>query len=160
MFDYTSKLYDSIPMCVIEALNAYPTLFDVEPWKKQANTYKIYNVRDPHGGKEYKANVIPPSQLPKWAYEQHTTATFLITCDRGISHELVRHRTASFSQQSTRYCKANKSGEIEIIKPSDGSRYHFDVQFIEDKRQTAARMLEVFYYYWRSYKEMTAARKE
>lgn len=41
-----------------------------------------------------------------------------------------------------------------------GSRYHFDVQFIEDKRQTAARMLEVFYYYWRSYKEMTAARKE
>ncbi len=121
VFDYTSKLYDSIPMCVIEALNAYPTLFDVEPWKKQANTYKIYNVRDPHGGKEYKANVIPPSQLPKWAYEQHTTATFLITCDRGISHELVRHRTASFSQQSTRYCKANKSGEIEIIKPSDGS---------------------------------------
>ena len=93
VFDYTSKLYDSIPMCVIEALNAYPMLFDVEPWKKQANTYKIYNVRDPHGGKEYKANVIPPSQLPKWAYEQ----------------------------QSTRYCKANKSGEIEIIKPSDGS---------------------------------------
>lgn len=41
-----------------------------------------------------------------------------------------------------------------------GSRYHFDVQFIEDKHQTAARMLEVFYYYWRSYKEMTAARKE
>lgn len=119
VFDYTSKLYDSIPMCVIEALNAYPTLFDVEPWKKQANTYKIYNVRDPHGGKEYKANVIPPSQLPKWAYEQHTTATFLITCDRGISHELVRHRTASFSQQSTRYCKANKSGEIEVVKPSD-----------------------------------------
>lgn len=117
VFDYTSKLYDSIPMCVIEALNAYPTLFDVEPWKKQANTYKIYNVRDPHGGKEYKANVIPPSQLPKWAYEQHTTATFLITCDRGISHELVRHRTASFSQQSTRYCKANKSGEIEVIAP-------------------------------------------
>ncbi len=75
VFDYTSKLYDSIPMCVIEALNAYPMLFDVEPWKKQANTYKIYNVRDPHGGKEYKANVIPPSQLPKWAYEQHTTAT-------------------------------------------------------------------------------------
>lgn len=59
-----------------------------------------------------------PEQLPQDVWERHTTATFFITCDRGISHELVRHRAASVSQQSTRYCKANASGEIEIIKPS------------------------------------------
>lgn len=59
-----------------------------------------------------------PEQLPQDVWERHTTATFLITCDRGISHELVRHRAASFSQQSTRYCKANKNGEIEVIEPS------------------------------------------
>ena len=40
-----------------------------------------------------------------------------------------------------------------------GSRYHFSVEFSESKDKTAAKMLEIFYYYWRSYKEMTAARR-
>ena len=42
-------------------------------------------------------------------------------CDRGISHELVRHRLASFAQESTRYCNygLNSFGnEITVIKPS------------------------------------------
>lgn len=39
------------------------------------------------------------------------------------------------------------------------NRYKFDVAFCEDKTQTAAAMLEIFYYYWRNYKEMTAARR-
>ena len=40
-----------------------------------------------------------------------------------------------------------------------GSRYHFSVEFSKSKDKTAAKMLEIFYYYWRSYKEMTAARR-
>lgn len=40
-----------------------------------------------------------------------------------------------------------------------GNRYRFGVEFVEDNKQTAAKMLEIFYYYWRSYKEMTGARK-
>lgn len=42
------------------------------------------------------------------------------TCDRGISHELVRHRLCSFSQESTRYCnysKAKFGSEITVIEP-------------------------------------------
>lgn len=43
-------------------------------------------------------------------------ATFRIRCDRGVSHELVRHRLASYAQESTRYCDyANK--DIEFILP-------------------------------------------
>ena len=99
------------PECVLEALRVYPALFDTQRWKQK--------LRSSSGTKDFKATVVLPSRLPKWARERHTTATFFITCDRGISHELVRHRAASFSQQSTRYCKANKSGEIEIIMPSD-----------------------------------------
>lgn len=34
----------------------------------------------------------------------HYDVTVKFTCDRGISHELVRHRDASFAQESTRYC--------------------------------------------------------
>lgn len=35
---------------------------------------------------------------------EHVTATARITCDRGVSHELVRHRIGAFTQESTRYC--------------------------------------------------------
>lgn len=40
-----------------------------------------------------------------------------------------------------------------------GNRYRFSVEFVPDKPQTAAKMLEIFYYYWRTYKEMTGVRK-
>jgi thymidylate synthase (FAD) len=36
---------------------------------------------------------------------EHASATFHIITDRGISHEIVRHRLASYSQESTRYVK-------------------------------------------------------
>jgi thymidylate synthase (FAD) len=39
---------------------------------------------------------------------EHEKATVKIICDRGVSHELVRHRIASFSQESTRYCNYSK----------------------------------------------------
>ena len=47
--------------------------------------------------------------------------TVKFTCDRGVSHELVRHRLCSFAQESTRYCNYNgdKFGEgITFIIPS------------------------------------------
>lgn len=40
-----------------------------------------------------------------------------------------------------------------------GNRYRFKVEFSADKANTAAKMLELFYYYWRNYKEQTAARR-
>ena len=39
---------------------------------------------------------------------EHGSITVHIICDRGVSHELVRHRLASFSQESTRYCNYSK----------------------------------------------------
>ena len=47
---------------------------------------------------------------------EHFSATFIIICDRGISHEIVRHRIASYSQESTRYCDYAK-GELTFVKP-------------------------------------------
>lgn len=46
---------------------------------------------------------------------EHCGATVKFICDRGVSHELVRHRLASFSQESTRYC--NYKGGVEYILP-------------------------------------------
>ena len=51
---------------------------------------------------------------------KHRTHTVLFVCDRGVSHELVRHRPASFAQESTRYCNyaIDRFGnEITVIKP-------------------------------------------
>ena len=52
---------------------------------------------------------------------EHAGASFRIVCDRGISHEIVRHRIASYSQESTRYCNYSKKkfdNEISVIRPS------------------------------------------
>ena len=46
---------------------------------------------------------------------EHAKITVRVVCDRGISHEIVRHRLASYSQESSRYC--NYSGEMIFIKP-------------------------------------------
>lgn len=47
--------------------------------------------------------------------------TYRFICDRGVSHELVRHRTMSFAQESTRYCNYNKdkfNNELTFIIPT------------------------------------------
>ena len=46
---------------------------------------------------------------------EHVTISCHIICDRGVSHELVRHRLASFSQESTRYC--NYKDEMSFVIP-------------------------------------------
>ena len=46
---------------------------------------------------------------------EHAFVTVKIICDRGVSHEIVRHRLASYSQESTRYC--NYKGGVTFVIP-------------------------------------------
>jgi len=46
---------------------------------------------------------------------EHEKISVRFICDRGVSHEIVRHRIASFSQESTRYC--NYKGGVAFILP-------------------------------------------
>lgn len=51
---------------------------------------------------------------------EHAVASFKFVCDRGVTHEMVRHRLASYSQESTRYCNYSKckfDGQIKLIEP-------------------------------------------
>lgn len=51
---------------------------------------------------------------------EHISISVRIICDRGVSHEWVRHRIASYSQESTRYCNYNSEkfgGGIAFIRP-------------------------------------------
>jgi len=51
---------------------------------------------------------------------EHASITVTFICDRGVSHEIVRHRIGSYSQESTRYTrygKEAKAREVTFIKP-------------------------------------------
>ena len=51
---------------------------------------------------------------------EHEKVSVRIICDRGVTHEIVRHRMASYSQESTRYCNYAKDkfgNELTFIKP-------------------------------------------
>ena len=62
---------------------------------------------------------------------EHSQLSVLFTCDRAIANELVRHRIASFAQESTRYCNYSTEkfgGELSFVKPSyisDGTREYY-----------------------------------
>lgn len=48
----------------------------------------------------------------------HIYTSFRFITDRGVTHEIVRHRPASYGHESTRYCNYGKSGEVTFILPS------------------------------------------
>lgn len=66
-------------------------------------------------------NLIDLKDLSIEEFMAHAYFTFHFICDRGVTHEIVRHRPASYAQESTRYCNYTKDkfgGEITFIKPA------------------------------------------
>lgn len=57
---------------------------------------------------------------------EHESISVKVTCDRGVTHEIVRHRIASYSQESTRYCNYTSdkfSNQISCIDVATGFSY-------------------------------------
>lgn len=53
---------------------------------------------------------------------EHGAITVRFICDRGVSHEIVRHRIASYCQESTRYCNYSRESfgeEITVVAPTN-----------------------------------------
>lgn len=60
---------------------------------------------------------------------EHETVSVRVICDRGVTHEIVRHRVASYSQESTRYCNYSKDkfgNQISVIDIATGFSYDMD----------------------------------
>ncbi len=60
---------------------------------------------------------------------EHESITVRMVCDRGITHEIVRHRIASYSQESTRYCNYTNDkfgNQITVIDLASGFQYNLD----------------------------------
>lgn len=74
---------------------------------------------------------------------EHCSMSVKIICDRGVSHEIVRHRIASYSQESTRFCNYmnDRFGrEITVIKPcfweEDSNEYNIWKKSMEQAEMT------------------------
>ena len=62
--------------------------------------------------KTFIENIIKRNHL---SVIEHGKCTAIVVCDRGVSHEIVRHRIGSYSQESTRY--VNYQDGIEFVEP-------------------------------------------
>lgn len=74
------------------------------------------------------------SKIIKSAHEsviEHHSITVKFTCSRACSHQLVRHRLASYSQESQRYCNYTRDkfgGDIIFIQPQQFNNWDTDTQ--------------------------------
>ena len=76
---------------------------------------------------------------------EHCSFTVKFIVDRGVSHEIVRHRMASYCQESTRYCNYSKGdfgSEITVIEPC----YLNKDTFAYDEWKAACRRSETAYF--------------
>ena len=86
---------------------------------------------------------------PTEYHEKRITVKFI--CDRGVSHEFVRHRVFSFAQESTRYCNYSKDkfgNELTFIEPCWLEDYNYDDNtynqlFIDSLRWAEAHYLDL-----------------
>lgn len=113
------KLMKAFMYCIA---NEFSVVFDTSLYSNNEYTSRIKIVNDQ---KKYIDSIkkdmcnVATSIVDK-EIKKHRTHTALFVCDRGVSHELVRHRPCSFAQESTRYCNYNKDkfgNELTFIKP-------------------------------------------
>lgn len=88
---------------------------------------------------------------PTEHHEKRITVKFI--CDRGVSHEFVRHRVFSFAQESTRYCNYSKDkfgNELTFIRPSWGyfknTSYKDAGYFDGDVFESSLKKAESYYF--------------
>lgn len=79
--------------------------------------YKSEHMITLESGKEFIKMLTKKEHL---SVLEHVSVSVRVICDRGVSHEIVRHRIASYTQESTRYCNYSKEkfgSEITFIRP-------------------------------------------
>ena len=108
-----AQAYEYVPSYFANIVEAYPSLFPEYQTKLPSlrdTSFKQITVDELVSFKEHLV---------------HHDITVLFICDRGVSHECVRHRDGSFAQESTRYCNyANeKFGQaVSFIDINEGIR--------------------------------------
>lgn len=100
---------------ILSEINGNKILQSIE--KAARTCYKSEDLITEDSAKKLVANLLQRGHL---AMIEHENLSVKFICDRGVSHEIVRHRVASYAQESTRYCNYSKDkfgNEITVIKP-------------------------------------------
>ena len=103
--------YAGVPPYMDEFVEANPILF---PEFKNDSPFNL------KGGKWSIRQISADELVSTYQRLVHEDVSVKFICDRGVTHEIVRHRPASFCQESTRYCNYSNGkfgGEITVIKP-------------------------------------------
>lgn len=117
-------------------LNPYSkvTIIHDDEWKANVYVTTNYRVLVENNWLEDLKFQCEPTEY----HEKRITIKF--TCDRGVSHEFVRHRVFSFAQESTRYCNYSKdkfNNELTFIKPA-----WFDNERAKDDESLECRFID------------------
>lgn len=119
---------------------------------------RICYLTDGEIGEEFNAEFIRKKvDAGHLSVTEHSMISVRVVCDRGVSHEIVRHRLASYSQESTRYCNYGKDKferEIKVIdlatgfcydlnNPNDLAKYEEWQAAMADAERHYMRMLEL-----------------
>lgn len=103
--------FAGVPPYMNDFVEANPTLF---PEFKNDSPFTL------KGGKRSIRQISANELVSTYQRLVHEDVSVKFICDRGVTHEIVRHRPASFCQESTRYCNYSNGkfgGEITVIKP-------------------------------------------
>ena len=114
-----NHVYSRIDDIMGAVAEKFPELIDTKKWIKRRDNVYIMEEDEFCDNMAidmivFNADTVIKEQM------KHRTHTVMFVCDRGVSHEFVRHRVASFAQESTRYCNYSKDkfgGEITVILP-------------------------------------------
>ena len=101
-----------------EQMNGYDILKHIE--KIARTCYKSENLINEQSAEKMIKKLVDMNHL---AMIEHFSVSVLFTCDRGVTHEIVRHRVASFAQESTRYVNYSRDkfgNEIRYIDIAGG----------------------------------------
>ena len=88
--------------------------------------YKSEDAIHPGSAQQFIRNIIARGHE---SVIEHESISVRVICDRGVSHEIVRHRIASYSQESTRYCNYTRDkfgSQLVCIDVATGFRYNLD----------------------------------
>ena len=125
--EYTRYLVSGNLRAIVESDNMYliSALYKYNPEVVLFNEYSHNCIIEDISDKDIKVleNLNELEYLHSTELEQHLYTTMRFTCDRGVTHEIVRHRPFSFAQESTRYVnytkEQNGNGDIKFIRPAD-----------------------------------------
>lgn len=88
--------------------------------------YKSENAIHPGSAERFIQNIITRGHE---SVIEHESISVRVVCDRGVSHEIVRNRIASYSQESTRYCNYTRDkfgSQLVCIDIATGFRYNLE----------------------------------